>query len=40
VTIGLTIPEEALERVLRAWETGEPQSPRIGFVSLDELKAA
>ncbi|MGZ8218424.1 HVO_A0114 family putative DNA-binding protein [Methylomagnum sp.] len=37
VTIGVTTPEAASERFLRAWETGEPQAAHIGFASLEDL---
>ena len=37
VTIGVSTPEEASERFLRAWETGEPQGAHIGFPSLEDL---
>lgn len=37
VTIGVSTPEEASERFLRAWETGVPQGAHIGFPSLEDL---
>jgi len=37
VTIGVTTPDEASERFMRAWETGEPQGAHIGFLTGDDV---
>lgn len=37
VTIGVSTPDEASERFIRAWETGESQGSHIGFASLEDL---
>ncbi|MDD5579163.1 MAG: hypothetical protein PHY16_07795 [Methylobacter sp.] len=37
VIIGITSHEEIADRLVSAWENGQPQSPHIGFESEEQL---